>query len=229
MLTMKKLIVSGCSVTHGSELYHPFYHENNTIDAYPAVVANGLGIEHINLAMPGGSNEYIFHSLAQRIDKINATDIHSIIVAWTFVDRFYWKNGKRHWFFNPGWACTTEDLLQSGQYNLKDNGVSFSSDQEHLLPALKAQHRMLVENYFTDHQTRSHLGVKTLHYSLALRALCHEKNIKLVEIDAARNKHLNTWQLESLGLDYINQARHPNVLEHKTIGQYILDNFYKQH
>ena len=60
---MRKLLVSGCSMTHGAELYNGFMHPENIKLSYSQHLANMLDCELINVALSAGSNEYIFHSI----------------------------------------------------------------------------------------------------------------------------------------------------------------------
>jgi hypothetical protein len=84
-----KLLVSGCSITHGAELYNNFMHPENIKKSYSAHLAKILDVDLINVAMSAASNEYIFHSLLEEIKKNN--DLHSVIVMWTTSGRLYWK------------------------------------------------------------------------------------------------------------------------------------------
>lgn len=221
---MSILLTSGCSITHGSELFHPFYHVNNMIDAYPSLIAQDLGLESCNLALPGASNQYIFHSLVDHIRKNQ--DITAVIVAWTFPDRFYWRHEKRHWFFNSSWACTTENLEDSGNFQKHQNNVCVTTDRKDLLDELLCLHRHLVENYFSIDFYQGYSNQNTQHYSYLLDVLCQSKNIKLVQVDAAKNYNLDIWRFEMLKLGYIPEKRHPNAQEHRIIADYILSNYF---
>jgi len=65
-----KLITIGDSYTYGQEL------ENREQDAWPALVAQALDCELVNLAMPGASNDYIFRTAIDNADEF-------MIVAWS--------------------------------------------------------------------------------------------------------------------------------------------------
>jgi uncharacterized protein YlxP (DUF503 family) len=222
----KQLVVSGCSVTHGSELYHPFYHENNTQGAYSALIAEQLEINSVNLAMPGVSNEYIYNSLMTYLRNNQTDDIHSVIVAWTFANRLHWHCHNRHWFFTGSWACTVENFEQSGKFQKNNNSLYCTSDQEPYINLLQSQHKFLTEHYFVDSLTMHHLNEHTQNYSMSLRSVCKEKKIKFVEIDAAKNYSIDIWRLENLGLSYIAEKRHPNHKEHRVIADYVIKNYY---
>lgn len=214
------LLVSGCSITHGSELHHPFYHELNIQGSYSAEIARTLGLTLSNLALPGASNEHIYNSLATALRHGTP---HSVIAAWTFVDRFHWRSNDRYWFFNSTWAATFVDFRRTNVFNLEKNGVVFTSDQESMIPVLESQHRTLVDHYF-DNQ---HLTEKLCNYSHSLRCLCQQRQIPLIEIDAGQNYALDITSMEDLGLAYIQERRHPNHQEHKIIADFVLKNFYQ--
>ena len=220
---MKKLIVTGCSVTHGTELVDNYSPENIRL-SYSQVIADKLNCDLVNVALPGGSNEYIFHSALECLSKYS--DIHSLIVAWTFPDRLHWYYGGRHWFFNPSWGSTSR-RLSNNMHVKKINGVTITSDIECYLDTVELQHRILVDHYFTDNNlTTDHLNEKTKHYSQALSAVCHSRQIQLIEVDAAMNYFLDVFRFESLGLSYIREQRHPNKEEHRIIAEKILETYY---
>jgi len=221
---MPTLLSSGCSITHGSELFHPFYHVNNMSDSYPSLLAHSLGMESCNLALPGASNQYIFHSLVDHIRKNK--DIAAVTVAWTFSDRLHWQQDGRHWFFNASWACTAENLEHSGKYQKHLDHVCVTADQEDLIDELLCLHRHLVQHYFSIDFYQGDLNRNTVHYSYLLEILCESKNIKLVQVDAAKNYGINLWRFEDLKLDYIPEKRHPNRQEHKMIADYMLSHYF---
>ena len=76
MKKVHRLITHGCSFTYGEELQDP------STSSWPALVANQLGIELLNLAQPAYSNDAILQDLvAQDINQSSYTDL--IIVCWT--------------------------------------------------------------------------------------------------------------------------------------------------
>ena len=225
---MAILLASGCSITHGTDLVHPFYHVDNLVDAYPALIAREQGLQPCNLAMPGASNQYIFHSLVEQIRQADH-DISLVIVAWTFNDRLYWqqtfldRSAPRHWFFTPRWACSVQDFTSSGSYQRDFGSVYATSDSEPLLEDLKDMHKNIARYYFNDDLYRGHLNDAVVHYSHILEILCAAKRIKFIQVDAAKNYRLKTlWRFEDLGLDYLTRGEHPNVQEHRAIADHIL-------
>ena len=85
MKKVRRLITHGCSFTYGEELQDP------SVSSWPALVANQLGIELLNLAQPAYSNDSILQDMvAQDINIIPArtqpgwehyTDL--VIICWT--------------------------------------------------------------------------------------------------------------------------------------------------
>lgn len=76
---MKKALILGCSHAAGSELGIEKFARANS---YPALVAQMLGYDVLNMSIPGGSNDAIFRIF---LDKKDDCDI--IIVAWSGLNR----------------------------------------------------------------------------------------------------------------------------------------------
>ena len=57
---------------------------------YPEIIAENLDYNLINLAVPSTSNDQIFHSYVENIDKIKSNDI--LIFGWTYVSRYNLSN-----------------------------------------------------------------------------------------------------------------------------------------
>lgn len=79
------LVAIGCSHTSGSELYNGVSeHPENRKLAYPKKIADKLGMDYINIAINGGSNDYIFRSTIEFINN-NLRDIQNyrFLIGWT--------------------------------------------------------------------------------------------------------------------------------------------------
>lgn len=74
-----KAFILGCSHAAGSEMADG---QNNS---YPCLIAKQLGYSHINLAVPGGSNDAMFRILVDNISKIKTDDI--VIACWSGLNR----------------------------------------------------------------------------------------------------------------------------------------------
>jgi hypothetical protein len=225
---MSTLIAAGCSVTHGADTFNSFMHPENVKYSYPNLVAEDLGIELLSVALSGASNDYIFHST---IEAINSTDdIHSVIVAWTSITRLHWINEGRHWFFNPGWACSVVDPVNFEPSGRKLGPVWLCGDNDQVLDDLGLQHKFLINNYLRNFKW---LFQKLKNYSQTINALCDQKGIKLVELSA-----FGTFNTKHNNVDYIGHPidingvwrtrgnAHPSIEEHKVIAQQILEKFY---
>lgn len=74
-----KAFILGCSHAAGSEM------ADGKNKSYPCLIAKQLGHSHVNLAVPGGSNDAIFRILVDNIKKISKNDM--VIACWTGLDR----------------------------------------------------------------------------------------------------------------------------------------------
>ena len=74
-----KAFILGCSHAAGSEM------ADGKNKSYPCLIAEQLGYSHINLAVPGGSNDAVFRILIDNINNITINDI--VIACWTGLNR----------------------------------------------------------------------------------------------------------------------------------------------
>ena len=85
---------------------------------FPEVVAEELGLNLINLAVPSTSNEQIFHSFIENMNKIKPNDI--LFFGWTYVPRYNLAN-RNNKFENISipreGEITFEDHLSSNSIN----------------------------------------------------------------------------------------------------------------
>lgn len=205
---MKKLIVSGCSITHGAETVNGFMHPDNITNSFSYHMAQHLGLELVNVALSGGSNDDVFHSLVEQINKTPADEIHSVVAAWTSLSRIHWVNNGRHWFFIPGWACSTDNLYEWEFHHYSDNDLFVTADSDEMVELLRTQHRFFIDNYLDDVR---YLYKRTANFKTALQAICDNKNIRLVHLDI---------------FDYWKERRHPDIQEHQALAQQFLQKFY---
>ena len=217
------LIVAGCSIAHGCETYNDFMHSENVSRSFSQHLADQLGVNLSNIALSGASNDYIFFSAIQEIEK--SKNIHSIVVSWTSINRLCWNNNNRYWMFIPKWATSVERYsnheFANWKRNIRDGNISFNSDRPEDIDVLKFQHRFFVDNYLNDLDT---LTERLQVYRIALQAVCKEKDIKLVEITPF-DLSIDVYRY-GLGQAWNNKARHPTKEEHRIIAQEIFDKFY---
>ena len=209
---MKKLLVSGCSMTHGAELYNGFMHPENIKLSYSQHLANMLDCELINVALSAGSNEYIFHSIVEQIEKNN--DIESVIVMWTTTGRLYWKCNNRHYFILGNFASSMVELVNFKKHNKTVDNCQFTGDNDDIVNKLAETHKFFVTDYFDRDEELS----KLKNYSTVLRALCDHKKLKLVEL---------TWQSNEIVSKCMTSARHPTAEEHKQLANNIYKEYYE--
>lgn len=87
---MKTLVAIGCSHTAGAELYKGYGdHPKSKELSFAASLAKGLGLEYINLAQNGASNDYIYRNSIKFINEnIDNIEEYFFLVGWTSAWRF---------------------------------------------------------------------------------------------------------------------------------------------
>jgi hypothetical protein len=210
---MKSLIV-GCSITHGSELISDVYHPLNVEHTYANKLSKHLGFEPNNIAIPGNSNESIFH---EAVENLKGHDL--LIVGWTSLFRETWINENKNYYFNPNWGCVTDDLTMQDVFVEIRKQVKFVSSDRNMLSELQEYHRLLNLYKFND----TLLTQRVVHYRECLKTLCKHSNIRYIDICLIDNifndsVYYNTNQKC--------RGRHPNKKQHQDIMNLILE-FYK--
>lgn len=208
---MKTLLVSGCSMTHGAELFNGFMHPENIKLSYSQHLADRLNCDLLNVALSAGSNEYIFHSIMDNIDR---PDIHSVIVMWTTTGRLYWKNNDRHYFFMGAFASSMIDPVNFKMHFKHTGDCWFTGDSNEIVDKISDMHKFFVTSYFDYHEERK----KLTHYSEALKSACSERKLKFVE------RTLESYEITN---NCIKTGRHPTADEHKQIADSIYREYYE--
>lgn len=210
-----KLLVSGCSMTHGAELYNGFMHPENIKLSYSQHIADKLKINLLNVALSAGSNEYIFHSLIEEICKND--DIHSVIVMWTTTGRLCWKSNNRYYFFLGNFATSMKDLINFEMHEKLSRHCWFTGDSDYIVEKISEIHQFIVTDYFDTVEENK----KIQHYQLALQTICSTKNIKLVELD---------WQIfNEINPSILKEMRHPTADEHKQTADLVYARYYSNY
>lgn len=212
------VLAFGCSVTHGTEIAALGNSKENIPFSYPALVADHLGVDCVNLAFCGNSNENIFH---QALDTIPAyTNITAVVVGWTSVVREVWQADGRTWQFIPSWCATAKNAWRPFRYFKPEAGDNpqICADQEEYMPVLSDIYEVLTRYKFdADIYTK-----KRNNYIIALRAYCNTNNIKLIEtcwanpIDGAVN-------IGAIGTWFPAMQRHPNADEQRAFAEKIIE------
>jgi hypothetical protein len=206
-----KLLVSGCSIAHGTEIFNKFYHPKNIEGSFSKFLADSLKYELHNVALPAASNDYIFHSLVQNLRILE--DVKLVVVLWTSTGRFSWKANGRHYFLSSGGASSMTDLLKFStdeklMHQNTHNGMWFSGDSENIVRHISDSHNFFVTDFFDYNEEI----LKLENYKTSLSLMCESKKINITQLTWDDIIDVGTWAIES---------RHPNIFEHKQIAERI--------
>jgi hypothetical protein len=204
-----KFLVSGCSFTHGADLVNGFMSPENIKQSFSAELATCLNLELVNVALSGGSNEYIFHSIVEEIEKYS--DVEKVLVVWTYQNRLYWKCNNRHYFMLPSWASSMVDLENFKMHDKQIGDLWITGDSHLIVDMLLDTHKFFVNNYFDS----SELSKKQAHYEICLENLCSQKNI-----------HYSSLHANDIFKFLKVHPHHLTVDEHKQAAQFIYNKFY---
>lgn len=206
----KQLLVSGCSVTHGTELYNTWVHPNNVEMSFSKKLADKLDCDLVNVALPAGSNEYIFHSIVEKFQTLD--NIHSIIVVWTSTGRLCWQTDDRYYFFSSNFASSMCDLQNFKMHDKTINNCWFTGDNHDIVNKISSVHSFFVTDFFDHHRETCQLK----NYQLCIQALCDLKKIQFISLN---------WEEINIG-HWLQAARHPNLDEHNQIADFIFQKYY---
>jgi hypothetical protein len=214
------VLAFGCSVAHGTEIVAPGNSKDNIPFSYPALVAKHIGVDCVNTAFCGNSNENIFHQALNTIPTFD--NITAVIVGWTSVEREVWTCDGRTWQFIPSWCGTSNNLWKPFRFHTPESGVTPQrcADTEEYLPALDSMYDMLIKYKFD-------IGAyskKFDNYISALRAYCQANNIKLMETCWANNID-GMVNIGKIGDWYPAMQRHPNSAEQNLFTQHIINHY----
>jgi hypothetical protein len=216
------LLAFGCSVTHGAEIAALGNSKENIPYSYPSLVAKHLGVDCVNQAFCGNSNENIFHEALDTIPQYK--DITMVVVGWTSIEREVWHCDNRIWQFIPRWCATSTGVWDPYIYIVPASGKipKKCADKEEYLPALDDIYKLLVEYKF-DYDVYCK---KRDNYVRALRSYCKLKNITLLETCWADNLDGHAVNIGSIGDWFPAMQRHPTAEEHQLFAAKII-NYYE--
>lgn len=201
---MKSLIL-GCSSTHGSDTVSPVYNLDNTKHSWANVLSEKLGYVPDNQAIPGNSNQAIFHTAIEKLEKYDL-----LIVGWTSLARESWRYGNKNYFFNPRWACCVEDISMKDVYVKELSDTTIVSDQEAMLEILLDQHRFLITHKFDlDQQLK-----KVRHYRTCLQMMCKTNGVRYIDANIIDPIFSDAPRLKTQG--------HPTINEHYKFAEQLL-------
>jgi hypothetical protein len=218
---MKKSLIVGCSHTHALETYSNSYDINNVQYSYANILSSETGFVPYNIAQPGVSNEYIFHSA---MSNISTDKFDMLIVGWTSLSRETWISGKSMHSFLPSYAQSkiyTKTTINSGKTDNKFvefvNGVCYDADNVENLKFLQQYHKIFILHKLDCDA----LYKKLKNYRKALSVMCKEQSIRLIEVISAAEIQPNDL-LEIPGT----AGRHPTIEEHAGFAKKLKE-FYK--
>ena len=215
------LLAFGCSVTHGTEIAAPGNSKDNIPYSYPALVARHLGVDCVNRAFCGNSNENIFHDVIDTIS--HHENVTAVIVGWTSIEREVWNCDNRLWQFIPSWCGTSTSEWQQYMYIVPGLGTTPKkcADKEEYLPVLDNIYNFLIKYKFDYEVYRQ----KRDNYVRALRSYCKLKNINLLETCWADNLDGHAVNIGAIGKWYPAMKRHPNVDEQRLFAKQIIADY----
>lgn len=223
---MKTIYAFGCSVTHGADLVSINASEENVMLSYPVKIAQRLNLQCENWAIPGNSNENIYHNFMDMIPTVEHKDISFVIVGYTAPIRETWKSNGRYWQMIPCWCSTTTDLTKPYGY-VRDPKPRWSetsprvvSDNELFVDDLDQMYKLFSKHRWDEEEYTK----KRTNYITGIRAYCKLHNIKLIE---------TRWHgpIDGIEIDltcvssWLNQMRHPNREEHEKIADMIIGHY----
>lgn len=206
---MKKSLIVGCSITHGSELISDVYDPRNVEHTYANGLSKYLGYEPNNIAIPGNSNEGIFHDAVKHLSGHNL-----LIVGWTSLNRESWTNGHEWYFFNTNWGCMTNDLGLNDIFVKQYGNLTLVSSEESKFDDLRLHHKMIAMHKFGSDQ----LLEKLMHYRQSLKALCQVSGISYIDLSLIE-------KINDICCHRVSGPNHPNKEEHQKIMNSIV-NYY---
>jgi hypothetical protein len=115
-LTIKRLITHGCSFAYGEELGDP------SSSSWPALVAEHLKVDLVNLAKPAYNNDSIvFDLIATDLNREHYDDL--VIVGWTSYLRLEFID-------DEGWFSTLSNYKQAGhRQEISDVILKYANDK----------------------------------------------------------------------------------------------------
>ena len=215
------ILAAGCSIAHGQGNVEENYHKDNVNDSYPNLIASYMKLECNNIAYPGYSNELIFHSIINELDK----NLYShCLVSWTGNTRDGWENSDEIYTFNLNYAkYENKHKLGKTLWHQIENHISFGSNDVTGIDKIKKLYSTVETKILSDDFSK-----KLKNYQQAVQAICQAKSIHLVEIDAIKNNEDSKLYLLDRKLFYNPKSPwfHPPKESHKLWADDIYNKFY---
>ena len=198
---MKSLIL-GCSSTHGSDTVSPVYNIDNTKYSWANILSEKLGYVPDNQAIPGNSNQAIFHSAMEKLENYDL-----LIVGWTTLARESWKFNNKNYFFNAIWACCVEDISMKDIYVKESSDATIVSDEEFMLEILDSQRRFLITHKFDFGEQKK----KATHYRTCLQMMCKIHGVRYIDANISEVIFKDSPSLRTIV--------HPTIDEHRKFAE----------
>jgi len=220
------ILAFGCSVTHGADIAGTGNSNANIPFSYPALVAHYLGVDFVNHAFCGNSNENIFHTALDIISTCNS--ITAVIVGWTSVEREVWQCNGRTWQIIPSWCATSKNVWEPFTQHISPPPrgplravipYRCADDLEYIKVLDMLYDAITKYKFDFAAYTR-----KRDNYISALRAFCNTNNIRLIETCWADDIS-GTVNLGAIGDWYPAMRRHPTAAEQKLFAEKIIDHY----
>ena len=218
------ILAFGCSIMHGAETVTGHQNIENTKYSYSQLIADHMGVDCINHAVCGMSNEGIFHNFFDTIEK--HTDISMVLIGWTSHVREYWRCEGRDWFVIPSWCATTTDVNTPHEFftDYIDDNIDqhprICSDNLDYMPPLGQLYELLLRYKFDPIE----YAKKTKTYTKAVKEYCKSKNIRLIETSAMMEPPAD---ISMVNLNYVGNWRktlgHPTREEHQEIAKQLIE------
>jgi hypothetical protein len=214
------VLAFGCSVTHGAEIAALGNSKDNIPFSYPALVAKYLGVDCVNQAFCGNSNENIFHGAIDTIPQYD--NITAVIVGWTSIEREVWQCDGRTWQFIPSWCATTKNVWKPFIWIEPRSGTQPQrcADKQEYIQVLDNIYEFLIKYKFDS----TVYSKKRDNYISTLRAYCKTNNIKLIET-CWSDVIAETVNIGAIGTWYPAMQRHPNADEQKMFAEQIINHY----
>ena len=227
---MTRLVAFGCSNTYGEALPDCWYEvragewgarDTPSTQAWPALLADQLGLLCVNRAVPGGSNKLMLH----RILNTEFLEGDVVIAAWTYPTRWCTINTDdstciakldHNWIFNPLYSTKYGPWLIDAKwridpYHRKQNQMFY----KYITNSRDGQHEVY-QSAYTAQLHCERLGIQIYHGwyrregDYDVKAPVYDRHVNWLD------RNFNEFTVDK-GID----ESHPGVQSHRALSNYI--------
>ena len=176
-----KALILGCSHAAGDEMYKDLSRTiNDPINfgwqnSYPVLIAQQLGYQPLNYAIPGGSNDAMFRIFNEQLGRLTQDDV--VIACWTGIDRTeIWHDLDQRWL-----------PLSKGQHTfhpLVDNKYALSGLNSGGQISLDSDYQAYREQWSRYQVNLTSSQLNKLKNILALNGLAQHYSIPVININS---------------------------------------------